>query len=196
MELYKLNTDEIANIDFIYNGEGSHQVTKIDETRRNELGYYTFVRPPQTENTEYNRLVSSPIVLIDGVYTMTFVYADVTLEEAYSTKETEINAYAESLIHDANSNPSDGVTMDADENIKRSVNRAKDRSNKMAFDKVLTETEKNEAKNDQKLSEYEGKIWDDSDKTILNMMKLDTVLEVSAFDVEAENFTTWIPPSA
>ena len=199
MTLYKLNEDKqvIAklNATMPIDEGGSFYPDKVDEAKRNEYGYYTFVTPPQTESTEYNRLISSTMVLIDGVYTLTYVYEDVTLEEAQLTKTNEINEYANGLILDANSNPTDGVTMEASKNVNASTLRRKSRADKLSAEILLSEVEKNEAKNDQKLSEFEGKIGDDTDKAISNMMKLKTTIDVSLFDVSLENWNTWVAPS-
>jgi len=169
-------------------------VTKISEARRNELGHYSFSGPKETENTEYNRLTGNPIVLIDGTYTVTYVYEDISLEDAQAKKTAEINTYADNLVYQANTNPIDGVTMRAEDNIKKANTRRKDRLDKLASEKLLNEDEKNEAKTDQKLSEFEGKIWSDADKAISKMVKLDTTLEISNFDVSAQNWNVWVAP--
>lgn len=194
MQLYDLAKNRVSDIQTIKTEDATMIASKMTEPQLNSLGYYNYITPPETKNTEYNTLVSSPMVLIDGVYTVTYVYADVPLEEAQVTKHKEINAYGWQLIYDANGNPTDGITMEPEENIKRSANRTKDRANKLAGELTLKKSEKNEAKNDQKLSEYEGKVWADANKAIANMLKLDTTAEVSAFDVSAENWNVWIAP--
>ena len=117
MTLYKLNEDKQVtsrlNATMPIDNGGSFYPDKVDEAKRNEYGYYTFVTPPQTESTEYNNLVSSPMVLIDGLYTLTYIYEDIPLAEM---KDIKISQLSDDVL--SNDRPivtvplEDGSTMD------------------------------------------------------------------------------------
>ena len=121
-------------------------------------------------------------------------YQGMSIEQAYDRKENEIFLYAESLIRDAYSNPYDGITVNP-VRYRLKVNRRKaNRADKLAGEITLTQTEKDAAKNSEKLSGYEVKITDDQDKAEINLHKLNAVIEIMSFDVVAESWTVWIPP--
>ena len=195
MQLYDLNKDRVANVTTIQDDGVTLITSKLTEAQLNSFGYYSFVTPPQTGQTEYNTLTSSPVVLIDGTYTVTYVYADIPLVEAFIKKSDEIRAYASQLVQEATSNPTEGVTVDPDDYTKISDSARKDRSDKLSGEIALSQAEKDDAKNAQKLSEFEGKIWADASKAISNMEKLSTTLEVSNFDISAESWNVWIAPN-
>ena len=95
MTLYKLNEDKIVSAQT--NGTlpkdegGSFYPDKVDEATRNGYGYYTFVKPPETENTEYNRLTSSPMVLIGDTYTVTYIYEEIPLDEMKDIRLSDLH---------------------------------------------------------------------------------------------------------
>lgn len=118
-------------------------------------------------------------------------------EDIELTKESKVvsaNSYAIGLIHNAYSNPIEGVEVDA--TIQRNVMslRRNNKANKLAGEIALTQAEKDESKVDQKLSEYELKVLADADKVIANINKLDTVEEVNAFDITVQNWNMWVAP--
>lgn len=118
-----------------------------------------------------------------------------TLEEAQASKYNESENYAQSLIDAAMANPQQGVTANAQIYKHRLNTRVQDKANKQAGDIVLTQAEKDQAKIDQKLSEYEGKCWDASDKAIKEIDKGTTVDEVMAIDIPTITvWPIWSPP--
>ena len=121
-------------------------------------------------------------------------YYAMTVEQAYQSKEIEINAYALLLIYNAYSEPVQGITANSEKYKTKVQRRRTDRADKLAGEIVLTQEEKDEAKTDQKLSEYEVKITDDQEKAEINLHKLNTVAEIMSFDVEAESWNVWTPP--
>ena len=121
-------------------------------------------------------------------------YYHINLQEAYSNKEQEIITYGDALINGAYANPEQGVTVNFTL-YKSKVNRRKsNKADKLASEIVLTTEEKDEAKVDEKLSEYEVKISNDQDKAITNLYKLNTVTDIMTFDVQAENWNVWVAP--
>ena len=195
MQLYDLNKDRVSNITTIQDGGVTLIASKLTEEQLSSFGYYNYVTPPQTGQTEYNTLTSSPMVLIDGVYTVTYVYSDIDLIDAYIRKGDEIRAYANQLVTDATSNPVDGLVVDPIDYAKVSNSARNDRADKISGELTLTQAEKDDAKNAQKLSEFEGKIWADAGKATSNMEKLSTTLEVSNFNISAESWNVWIAPN-
>ena len=113
---------------------------------------------------------------------------------AQTAKKIEINNHADALIENAYSNPTQTTTADPIIHRRDVEFRRNDKADKLAGEISLTQAEKDEAKIDQKLSEYEVKIYQDSDKAKTNMYKLNTSTEVNAFDVSAENWNLWISP--
>ena len=195
MQLYDLNKDRVANVTTIQDDGVTLITSKLTEAQLNGYGYYSYVTPPQTGQTEYNTLTSSPVVLLNGTYTVTYVYTDIPLVEAFIKKSDEIRAYANQLVQEATSNPTEGVTVDPADYTKISDSARKDRSDKLSGEVALSQAEKDDAKNAQKLSEFEGKIWADASKANLNMEKLSTTLEVSNFYISAESWNVWIAPN-
>ncbi len=96
MQLYKLNEDAIVsvktNATMPTDDGGSFYPDKVDEATRNGYGYYTFIAPPQTENTEYNRLIESPMVFIEGTYTVTYIYEEIPLDEMKEIRISDLHA--------------------------------------------------------------------------------------------------------
>ena len=124
-----------------------------------------------------------------------YLYLGWSIGDAYWEKGKEITQYANALIEDANANPTQGsMGGDALLNKKQLNRRRADRADKLAGDINISPPDKEQAKTDQKLSEYETKISADENKASSNMMKLNTVDEVMAFDVPAENWNVWAPP--
>lgn len=123
------------------------------------------------------------------------VFTPISLESALTTKESEIDIYANLLIDNAFSNPTIDQT-DINPRVQRNIMsvRRNDKSDKLAGEITLTQEEKDESKTDQKLSEYELKINQDSDKAKVNVNKLNTVVEVVNFDISAESWNVWNPP--
>jgi len=118
-----------------------------------------------------------------------------TLEQAYEIKKNESDAYAQNLIDEAFTNPQIGVVTDGNAHKRRTESRRKDKADKQAGEIALTQDEKDEAKVDQKLSEFETKAWDASDKVHGNIDKEDTVNDVMAIDVETNTiWPIWEPP--
>ena len=121
-------------------------------------------------------------------------YYEWTEQQAYETKEAEIDTYSDNLIANAYANPIQGITVNPDY-YKKKINRRKsNKSDKIASEIELTDDEKNEAKTDEKLSEYEVKITADQDKAITNLHKLGGVENIMSFNVEAESWNVWTPP--
>ena len=116
------------------------------------------------------------------------------IEEAQDSKAAECDSYAQGLIDAAYAEPTQGSTVNSDRNKRRTESRRKDLSDKMAGEFTLTQAEKDQSKVDQKLSEYEVKVYDDSDKAVINMLKLNTAIEIYAFDISAESWNVWTPP--
>ena len=118
-----------------------------------------------------------------------------TLAEAVANKYAEADAYAQGLIDDAYANPVQGVTVD---NVlhERIVNsRRKDKADKLAGEIALDQAEKDEAKTDQKLSEYERKCQEANDKARTNIDKGNDADEVMAMDIPTiTTWPEWSPP--
>jgi len=123
-------------------------------------------------------------------------YLGLTLEKAYATKEQETEDYAQSRIDDAYKTPQQGVSYSNPKFWERRQNsRRKDKADKQAGELPLDQAEIDTAKIDQKLSEFEGKTWADSDKVISNIHKKGTVEEVMVIDIETNiTWNTWEPP--
>ena len=118
-----------------------------------------------------------------------------SIEESQQSKTNEIELYADNLVKNAYNNPTQSQTDIDGKRYKNKVNlRSKDKSNKVSGEVTLTQDEKDQSKTDQKLSEYELKIDNDTDKAISNMLKLNTVDEIKSFDVSAETWNVWTPP--
>jgi len=110
-------------------------------------------------------------------------------------KKNESDAYAQSLIDEAYANPQVGVVTDTGTHKRRTETRRKDKADKQAGDIALDQAEKDQSKIDQKLSEYEGKCWDASDKVHDNIDKETIISGVVAIDVETNtNWPVWSPP--
>jgi len=121
--------------------------------------------------------------------------ADAELEAEKLNKKNEADAYGQNLIDDAYGNPQQGISTEAEIHKRRTESRRKDKADKQAGEITLTEEEKNQSKTDQKLSEYETKCWDASDKVHANIDKEDTVDDVMAIDVETNTtWPIWEPP--
>jgi len=116
------------------------------------------------------------------------------LQKQKDFKYIEVNNYADVLIEDAYSNPVQDIISDPIEHRNIISVRRNNKSDKIAGEIVLTQEEKDEAKTDQKLSEYEQKILTDSSKVKENIDKLNTVQEVIDFNISAENWNVWTPP--
>lgn len=118
-----------------------------------------------------------------------------TLERAVAVKTDESETYAQSLITEAYANPISGQTENPVTYNRRVETRRKDKADKQAGDITLDQAEKDEAKSDQKLSEYEGKAWTSSDKVIKNIHKESTVNGVMGIDVQSSiTWPVWTPP--
>ena len=120
------------------------------------------------------------------------------LVRAQKAKTSEIERHAEGLIATAYTTPTQGdvaAPVNSDKHRDKMAHRRNAKADKLATGSLtLTAAEKDEAKTDQKLSEHEGKIYTDSDKAVTNMLKLTTSVEVKAFNIEAETWTSWTPP--
>ena len=170
-----------------YNTEDHVAITAIDDGR-------TVFLPSYPSGTPYDSLMQD---FIDGggVIEDYDPYFGWTLDRAVEVKKNESDDYAQALIDDANANPQVGVVIDSSANKRRTESRRKDKADKQAGEIALDQEEKDQAKTDQKLSEYETKCWDESDKVHANIDKEDTVNDVMAIDV-ATNTTwpIWEPP--
>lgn len=116
-------------------------------------------------------------------------------QEAINSKSQECEDYAENLIILSQTNPVLGLNVDPIKYAKRVKSREKDKANKLAGEITLTQDEKDQAKTDQKLSEYEVKCWAASDKAIKEVNKgtdpeLIMVLDVSTLTT----WPIWTPP--
>ena len=150
--------------------------------------------PSHPSHTHYDKDVEE---FLDGggVIAPYDPYYGWTLEYAYSVKKNEADAYAQNLIDEAFANPQIGITTDPDAHKRRTGSRRKDKADKQAGEIALTQEEKDEAKIDQKLSEYEIKCWDAADKVHGNVDKEDTVAGVMVIDVETNTtWPIWEPP--
>ena len=128
-------------------------------------------------------------------YDITFDINSLTDAEAYAEKEAEIYAYGNILIDMAYANPVQGVNTDPVFYKEKISRRKSNKADKLTGEIVLTQEEKDEAKTDEKLSEYEIKISNDQDKAISNLHKLTGVDNIMVFDIANENWNTWIPPA-
>ena len=118
-----------------------------------------------------------------------------TLPQAQAAKTRESEQYAADLIHAANAHPQQGLNVDPDLHRRRADARRKDKADKQAGELALDEDEKNQAKVDQKMSEYEGKCWAASDKAIKEIDKGDDVAEVMALEIPTiTTWPVWEPP--
>ena len=129
------------------------------------------------------------------VYALTQEQIDANILNAQVRKTNECDNYGLSLIDGAYANPQVGVTNSSTRGRGKANSRRNDNSDKVASEIPLSQVDKDQAKLDQKISAYEIKIWKDSDKAISNMLKLNTAIEITNFDVSAENWTVWNPPN-
>ncbi len=160
-----------------------------------DLDIATVIVPQEVDKTEYNTLVNKYVEVSGDVYTLKYTYEYIGLSSAKTKKIKEINDYGISLINLANGNPEMGVNMDAETNINTTILRRNNRIDKLVGELNFTEEEKREAKTDQKLSDFSLKIQGDIDKAVTNMLKSDTTAEIEAFDIQAQNWSTWTPPN-
>ena len=116
------------------------------------------------------------------------------LQMAKKKRYLDVKVYAQNLIDSAYANPTQGVTADPQIHKEKMNIRRNQKADKLAGEIALTQAEKDEAKTDQKLSEYEYKIWDDADKAITNIDKLNTVQEIEDFDISTQSWNVWTPP--
>lgn len=124
-----------------------------------------------------------------------YEYLGWTIDRAYNTKGAGIIYHANALIENANANPTQELLGgDALLNKKQLNRRRADRADRVAGELPIDEVDKDQAKTDQKLAEYETKISKDENKALDNMYKLSTVDEVMAFDVAGQNWNVWTPP--
>jgi len=121
------------------------------------------------------------------------------LDEAKIIKNNEIRVHADYLIREAYSNPREGIVSDPDDHRNIMSVRRNNKSDKLAGEIALTQAEKDEAKTDQKLSEFEQKIINDRDDFILETNDIeiddpDPIIQVENIIVPALNWNTWTPP--
>lgn len=121
-------------------------------------------------------------------------YEDWSEERCFTHKEHEIDVYGEELINQAYANPVVDVIVDPTWHKKKVGRRKSNKVDKIVGEIALGQSEKDEAKVDEKLSGFELKIMDDQDKAASNLHKLSGILDIMAFDVVAENWSTWVPP--
>ena len=118
-----------------------------------------------------------------------------TLAEAVAAKYSEADVYGQSLINAAYANPTQGANVDGELQKRIVGSRQKDRADKVAGEITLTQEEKDIAKTDQKLSEYETKVNDAIDKARAEIDKKDTAAEVMALDIPTiTTWPVWSPP--
>lgn len=128
-------------------------------------------------------------------YDILFDIVLITVDEAKEIKYYEAEEYAESLISQAYANPTEGAVEDAVRNSKRVKVRERDKANRIAGGITLTQDEKDQAKIDQKLSEYEVKCWAASDKAIEEINKGTDVYAIKALDISTlTTWPVWVPP--
>ena len=120
---------------------------------------------------------------------------DASLEVAKTEKYAEADIYAQNLIDDAYANPVQGSSVDGVQYEKLVNSRRKDKADKLAGEIALDTAEKDEAKTDQKLSEYERKCQEANDKARTEIDKGDTADEVMAMDIPTiTTWPVWSPP--
>jgi len=99
MKLYNKNTDKIEDIDFIYDKEGSHQVTKISEARRNELGHFN-VAYGKKPNPRYYTTTRDKKV-IGNVYTISYTAVEKDLAEVQKLMIKDLKEASDKYIEEA-----------------------------------------------------------------------------------------------
>lgn len=120
---------------------------------------------------------------------------DIKIANAINTKTEECEDFAEALINVAKSNPSVGVTANPRLYTKRIKARERNNNNKLSGEIILTQDEKDQAKTDQKLSEYEVKCWDASDKAVKEVNKGTDPALIKLLDVSTlTTWPVWSPP--
>ena len=163
-----------------------------------ELGWINTTINQNAVETDLSHMVEISQWLIDNQDLITMKSEETKLAEALSAsqheKTLEIDIYAYELIDNAYSNPMQDVTVNPIIYKNDMALRRNDKADKLAGEIALSVDEKLSSKTDQKLSEYEYKISQDRNKAVTNMLKLNTAVEVNAFDVSAENFNEWLPP--
>lgn len=129
MRYYNINTDQIltTNDGWITTATGRINTVKMTTQELENIGYFEFVIPPETENTDTNRLIASPIVLIDGTYTMTYIYEDIPQDEL---DEIEYN---KALVI-SNSMTKEGALLTARDDARVSVGAGQLVENRVAHD--------------------------------------------------------------
>ena len=100
MRLYNKNTDKTVLVKdgWLETESGRINTAKMTEKQLEKVGYYEFDRPAQTENTDYNRLKESPIVLVNDKYTMTYVYEDLTSEEITAVDKEKADTHKKEVL--------------------------------------------------------------------------------------------------
>lgn len=91
MKLYNLNNNRIADYQTVQIDGETVVLADLTTAERETLGYYEYVTPAQTGQTEWNTLVSTPIVLVGGTYTVTYVYADIPLDEMKDIRMSDLH---------------------------------------------------------------------------------------------------------
>ena len=132
---------------------------------------------------------SSDVLILRDASVVDAMKAEDLLSEAVALKYAEADAYAQDLIADAYDNPVQGTTVDGVQYEKLVNSRRKDKADKLAGEIALDQAEKDEAKTDQKLSEYENKTQTANDKARTEINKGNAAAEVLAMDIPT--ITTW-----
>lgn len=148
------------------------------------------------------KLVLSNPTKLSGIWSEKWAIENLSAEEISGIKLKELNKKIEeidkkfdSLSTIAYSNPQISVEKDPKNHKKDISIRTNNKLNKIVGEILLTQEEKDEAKLDQKLSEYEVKLSINKNKVLTNLYKLTGAGEINNFDVELENWESWTPPT-
>jgi len=166
-----------------------------------EVWYLIHHLPKNSYDVYTEKLVAGTILEVNSEYfqpwvveALTQTQIDNNIKNARDSKTDEIYGYGNNLVKGAYTNPIQGVTKDPNRYEITVAKRKSNKSDKMAGDISITQADKDVAKSDEKLSGYSVKIDADENKAIDNMLKLNTVQEIKAFDVASETWNVWTPP--
>jgi len=154
--------------------------------------------PPIDRYTQV--VVSGPVVKTGELYFQTWLVETLSQEDvdtyiatAIDDKSLECELQVERLMDIAYANPAEGAVEVPRRYKRRMSARITDIANKSAGNATLTPKERQQSIVDQRLSNYERRVYRRSDTAIEELEALPTAVEIYAFDVEGYAWDTWVP---
>ncbi len=159
----------------------------IETVRELQYGYYlvnetTSVAPGSPKEVEIAEWEAA-----GGVVTPFDPYYGVTLDEATSAKQIEIDAYEDGRVEAANALPYIGAATTARKNRQCVANRTKQNTG------GRPPSQQDKAR-DNALADYELSLMATSEALYLQVAALSTVAEIMAVNVAEGGWAEWAPP--